>query len=202
VVCWIVALVVAAMLDALTARLMRDAGCQSFLESHRLVREILKLPGWFPFTLVAVILPVSLLHLARWRAGLFMLLATATAASNELFKFLVGRTRPFKPPDGSGRLVPFELHPLAWHVKNLSFPSGHACLAFATAAALAMLWPRSRWRFVWYGAATLVAVERVAENAHWLSDAFFGAALGIVGARVVGWLLIGSWKSTPLTSRS
>jgi membrane-associated phospholipid phosphatase len=195
-------LIGATMLDAPTARFMQGSGCQSFLESHRIVREILKLPGWFPFTLVAVILPASLLHPRRWRAGLFMLLATATAASNQLFKFLLGRTRPFKPPDGSGRPVPFEVHPLAWHVKNLSFPSGHACLAFATAAALAMLWPRSRWQFVWYGVATLVAIERVAENAHWLSDAVFGAALGIAGARVIGWLLIGSWKSNPLTSRS
>ena len=38
-----------------------------------------------------------------------------TAASNEVFKFVVGRTRPFKPPDGSGRLVPFEVARIYLH---------------------------------------------------------------------------------------
>ena len=75
------------------------------------------------------------------------------------------------------------------HETNLSFPSGHAALAFATAAALAMLWPRSRWRWVAYVVAAIVAAERVAENAHWLSDTVGAAALGVGGVHVIHWIV-------------
>ena len=197
---WTIAIAIAGAFDAPVARTMRESGVEHFLHAHARLRDTLKFPGYFGFTLLAVIIPVSLLHRARWRAGLFVLLATATSTSNLLFKWMAGRSRPFKPPDGSGRLVPFELHPFPADGTNLCFPSGHACLAFATAAALAMLCshnggcPRSKWRWTFYLVATLVAVERFAENAHWLSDTVAAAALGIGGAHLVGWLFSSSWK--------
>src|SRR5205823_11609069 len=95
-------------------------------------------------------------------------------------KWIAGRYRPFKLPElvgDSDALAPFTLHPFPPSGTNLSFPSGHACLAFATACAMGMLWPRLRW--VFYAVATLVAAERVAENAHWPSDAVAAAAVGV-----------------------
>jgi membrane-associated phospholipid phosphatase len=63
-----------------------------------------------------------------------------------------------------------------------SFPSGHASATFATASVI-------QRRFGWKAGAPLyalggyVAVSRLQENQHYLSDVVFGAALGIVAGR-------------------
>jgi len=110
-------------------------------------------------------------------AGLF-------SGVNELIKWVAGRTRPYKLFAGPGAkegayLAPFELHPFRGG-SNMAFPSGHAALAFATAAALAILMPRWRWAF--YGIAALTAAERVLEGAHYPSDVVAAAALGVGAA--------------------
>jgi membrane-associated phospholipid phosphatase len=187
VLIWLAAIALAGLLDARVAQLAHDRGSETFLTQHKVLRETIKSPGFFPFTLIVVIPLVIWRHAKRFRAGLFVLLSTLLAGSNQLVKWIAGRTRPYRPMDGSMRLAPFELHPFPpFGTKNLCFPSGHACLAFATAAALAILWPRFRWMF--YALATLVAIERVSENAHWLSDVVAGAALGIVGVKLVWWI--------------
>ncbi|MBC8105445.1 MAG: phosphatase PAP2 family protein [Anaerolineae bacterium] len=184
-------------MDLAVARAMHAAGFANFVRTHLWLRDVLTAPGWFGFTAL-VAAAVACLHPDRLRAGLFIVLTTASAALNEPIKWLVGRTRPYKLEENPGHLAPFELHPLSF-AKNLCFPSGHATLAFATAAALGILWPR--WQWLWYSIAGVVAVERFAENAHWLSDTVAGAALGIGGAHVFAWLLK-SWKINLLTSRS
>ena len=187
VAAWLAAIALAGVLDAHVALAAHDRGSEAFLIHHKLIRETLKSPGFFPFTLIVVIPLVIWRHAERWRAGLFVLCGTLLAGSNQLVKWIAGRTRPFRPMDGSTRLAPFELHPFPpFGTNNLCFPSGHACLAFATAAALAILWPRFRAAF--YALASLVAIERVSENAHWLSDTVAGAALGIAGIQLVRWL--------------
>jgi membrane-associated phospholipid phosphatase len=191
------AIALATTLDRSIAQTMRENGAESFLHQHHRLRDALKAPGWFGLTIVVAVI-VSLVHRARWRAGLFVILTTVSAALNQVIKWMVGRTRPYKIDGFGSRLAPFELHPFH-SAKNLCFPSGHATLAFATAAALGMLWPRLRW--LWYILASVVAIERIAENAHWFSDAVAGAALGIGGAYFVAWLLK-KWKINLLTSRS
>jgi membrane-associated phospholipid phosphatase len=186
IVSWLTAITAAAWIDAAVATTVRSSGSEQFLRSTRYLAAILKSPGTYWFTVV-VALAVLWKHRLRWRAALFFLLATAVSAVNGAIKWLVGRYRPFKVVDGSGRLAPFELHPFPAGGRNLCFPSGHACLAFATAAALGMLWPK--WRWVFYAGAAVVALERVAENAHWLSDVVAGAALGIGGVHAMRWLL-------------
>lgn len=65
-----------------------------------------------------------------------------------------------------------------------SFPSGHAGMAFAAAAAVtsetSKWWPKSTWYIapVMYGGATLVAISRMYDNRHWGSDVVMGAAIG------------------------
>jgi membrane-associated phospholipid phosphatase len=68
----------------------------------------------------------------------------------------------------------------------MSFPSGHTCLAFATAATLAIMIPR--WRPAFYALASVVAVERVVENAHYVTDVLAGAAVGTIAAHLTYWL--------------
>jgi membrane-associated phospholipid phosphatase len=110
-----------------------------------------------------------------WRA----LEATALAgASVELVKTAVGRRRPDISPEDAFTFRGFTL-------KDNSFPSGHTAIAFALATSLSRE-TRDRWSDAgFYALATLTAFSRVNDDRHWLSDTVFGAALGIVSARLV-----------------
>ena len=186
VIIWIVAIALAAMLDARGAAFVRSSGLEEFFRDHRWLAAALKSPGTYYFT-IAIAAIVLFARRDKWRSAVFILLATAVSGVNGAVKWIVGRHRPFKSPDEMGQLTPFEFHPFAHESKNLCFPSGHACLAFATAAALGFLWPRWRWAF--YLGAAIVAFERVAENAHWLSDSVAAAALGIAGVFLIRMIL-------------
>lgn len=60
--------------------------------------------------------------------------------------------------------------------RDLSWPSGHAALAFATAAALSYLSPTGRNMFIVI--AVFCALSRVIMMAHFYSDVILGAAIG------------------------
>jgi membrane-associated phospholipid phosphatase len=69
---------------------------------------------------------------------------------------------------------------------NLSFPSGHAASAFAVATVVASEYGDSRVvPPLAYGAATLCALSRVHDNAHWTSDVIIGSAIGYFTARAI-----------------
>jgi undecaprenyl-diphosphatase len=81
--------------------------------------------------------------------------------------------------DGSALFRP----PLSGRHKDLTLPSGHAALAFATFTVLGRALPRGRgWFFL---LACGVAASRVLVGAHFLSDVVAGAGLGYVSARAV-----------------
>jgi membrane-associated phospholipid phosphatase len=82
----------------------------------------------------------------------------------QVIKFSAQRTRP----DGT----------------SLSFPSGHASSAFATAAVLQR---HLGWKagLPAYGLAAYIAASRVQMKRHYLSDVAFGAAIGIMAGRTV-----------------
>jgi membrane-associated phospholipid phosphatase len=69
------------------------------------------------------------------------------------------------------------------HSDANSFPSGHAATAAGFAAALSWKYPRGTWLFV--ALAMAAAAQRVASSAHYPSDVFFGAAVGLMCAAVV-----------------
>lgn len=67
-----------------------------------------------------------------------------------------------------------------------SFPSGHASATFATAAVLERhLGLRGAWPTI--AVASYVAISRLHDNRHFLSDVVFGAALGTA----TGWTVVG-----------
>jgi membrane-associated phospholipid phosphatase len=65
-----------------------------------------------------------------------------------------------------------------------SLPSGHASVTFAVASTL---WQHLSWRAAapTYAVASYVALSRLHENVHWLSDVISGATLGLVVGRTV-----------------
>jgi len=58
-----------------------------------------------------------------------------------------------------------------------SFPSGHAATAAGLACALSRLYPRATWFFV--ALTALACFQRIAYQAHYLSDVLAGAAVGV-----------------------
>jgi membrane-associated phospholipid phosphatase len=107
-------------------------------------------------------------------------IAGAVSGFNGVLKWVVGRHRPVVG------IQPFKFQPFEggmqglFAAKDLCFPSGHACLAFATAAAVGLVVPR--WRYGLYTLAVLVGIERVLENAHYVSDVVAAAAFGMLTA--------------------
>jgi hypothetical protein len=88
------------------------------------------------------------------------------------FKFVIGRARPYEDQG------PYSFNPFKTNNGLLSMPSGHATVAFALSSVLA-----ERIGNIWasiglYGAATMTGFSRMYHNQHWLSDVFFGAAIG------------------------
>lgn len=140
---------------------------------------VLKVPGNFLFTLGVCVLLV-LFHRRSWQAAVPLLISgPMVGAGYLLLKWMVGRRRPIIVA------TPFDFHPFAHGFmglvraeSGLSFPSGHASLAFATATCLTAALPRGWVLFL--GVALCVGAERVLENAHYLSDVVAGAGLGIL----------------------
>jgi hypothetical protein len=113
---------------------------------------------------------------AGFEEGRVMLEAGAlTAVSTSLFKFAAGRSRPNETDQVDD-----------WRSGGDSFPSLHVSTAFAVGTVLAESGGEDyRWlrRGIGYGLATATAYARLDSNAHWLSDAVAGAALGIATAQ-------------------
>jgi hypothetical protein len=91
----------------------------------------------------------------------------------------------------SGRYRPdSEKGPFAWRgptmTSSISFPSGHSTMAFALASVIATEYNDNILiDIASYGTASVVAFERVYEDAHWTSDVFFGAVIGVVIGRTI-----------------
>ena len=80
---------------------------------------------------------------------------------------------------------------------SLSFPSGHAAITFAAATVIER---HLGWRkaILGYGIASYVAVSRLHDNRHWLSDVVFGAGVGSIAGRTVVHHRADYWAVTPV----
>jgi hypothetical protein len=67
----------------------------------------------------------------------------------------------------------------------LSFPSGDASTAFAIASVVASEYDNIVVPTLAYTAASLIALERVYNNAHWSSDVFVGSAIGYFTGKAI-----------------
>ena len=203
---WLLAFGFALLADAYVASHIYSSGTYDHVKNS-IFFQLLKAPGTFYVTLLAIAL--------AWRAGtsLFraIVLLCSSAAIAGLFysilKWTFGRPRPISNAIFNSN--PRQLHFFdgGWYglfrsSPDLSFPSGHACLAFATATALSMCIPR--WAAAFYTVAAMVGMERVLEGAHYVSDVVAGAGFGILAALVAGrlcdWMLTRSRTGNELAS--
>jgi membrane-associated phospholipid phosphatase len=89
-------------------------------------------------------------------------------------KYLAGRTRPFGDK-GTFHFDPLKFPPPS---SSLSFPSGHATTAFALTSVIAQQYHSIPLAIGLYGCATTVALGRINNNVHFLSDVFWGGVIG------------------------
>jgi membrane-associated phospholipid phosphatase len=134
-----------------------------------------------PVVLVVVVFAVAVLDPRRKRAVTRLLLALLVGMILfQIGKKSVDRTRPGAYAGttwhGMWNGVDWEERP----VSNRSFPSGHTTTAFAFGLSLAALYPRLRWLFVLL--AVGCGLSRVIISAHWPSDCWTGAWIGITAS--------------------
>ncbi len=79
---------------------------------------------------------------------------------------------------------------------NCSFPSGHAAVTFADATVIER---HLGWKYsvIGYAIASYVAMSRLHDNDHFLSDVVFGAAVGSIAGRTVVHHARDYWALTP-----
>ena len=176
VLLWLIAFAVALSLDRHVAE---------WIQTHKPINRTsrlawaLKLPGYFPVTLVIAAL-LGFFHRRSWSVALPLILSgPLVGIAYTLMKWIVGRHRPVIA------IAPFAFHPFAHGLSGLihaesglSFPSGHTALAFATATCLTVA--LRRWSALFLLIASAVGAERILENAHYLSDVIAGAGVGIL----------------------
>ena len=197
VAAWIALIALSMLLDRPVANFAKANNIPQWLKSTGLA-TVLKIPGeYFVTAVLAAVATYFYARQPKWHAGAFILLCGLISGVNGFIKWIAGRARPYKmlASKQDAELNPFYFQPFfhgisgMFGTSNLCFPSGHAALAFANAAGLAILFPRWRWAF--YAVASLTAAERFLETAHYFSDTVAAAALGIGGAHLLAWLFGG-----------
>jgi membrane-associated phospholipid phosphatase len=93
-----------------------------------------------------------------------------TALATESIKYMAGRARPFTDQG------PYSFKPFPGNIDRLkSLPSGHASLAFALFTPFAETY--TRWIYL---IPASVAIGRVYQDKHWLSDVIAGGGIGLI----------------------
>jgi membrane-associated phospholipid phosphatase len=95
-------------------------------------------------------------------------------------KYVFGRRRPWSGDDH----MDFKLF-RGDKGKFRSFPSGHTTSAVAFGSVMAMAINNTTWKVFWYSSASLVALSRIYNNNHWLTDTVLAAAITHSIARYV-----------------
>lgn len=94
-------------------------------------------------------------------------------------KLLLGRRRPRDELE----LNRYGFIPWGFDLKHNSFPSGHALTIFCVAVIATTLLPQAS--LLWFAIALWLALTRALLTAHFLSDVFVGAGIGLLCAREV-----------------
>lgn len=167
---------------------LEDGPIRTLLKDHR-IPFLFKLMhiltwlgvGWVLAAVAAGLFGIGYLrgNLKLMKAAVLSMIALAVSGlAVQIIKHIIGRPRPRLTDQG---MVGWGASLQSGHD---SFPSGHAFSSFAMAAVLSSFYPAGQW--IWYSLAVLVAITRIYIDAHFASDVFIGAVLGV---------LIGIWAS-------
>ena len=171
-------------------------GFKTYRDDHGWVRAvspvITKMGSWGAWGVAGLFLGVGLVSGNKTSTETAVLASNAMLQSAILvgvLKGLFGRQRP-EYADGldhwSGPTGFFKMYEKGQLGRYDSFPSGHAITAFSLATVLAMQYGDTVWVPVLsYTVATGVALSRVTESKHWLSDVLVGGVLGHLVGRLV-----------------
>jgi membrane-associated phospholipid phosphatase len=201
-----VCLVLALFVDLPLLLHLQSAAWQALRPVFHIIDNLGRVEGYL---IVAVLTYVSCLVVAWRRRGetdpqawyrriarhclLYFAALATTAAAIHLLKSFVARPRPGSLlQEGYGLGAPFTGSP--WD----SFPSGHAQVAFVTAAVLASLAPR--WAPAFYLLAALAAAARVVTGWHYLSDTVASAFIAVVVVRLLARVFLDPARSWPARS--
>ncbi len=126
------------------------------------------------------------------RKGVYIFASVfASGAFIMVIKGLVGRARPYLfETEG-----PRGFDPLSFASEYASWPSGHTTTAFAMAAAVALVYPKTR--YIGFALAILAGYSRMPLEAHYLADVIIGATIGTLGAIAMYRLLAGRLGLAP-----
>lgn len=124
------------------------------------------------------------------RIGLESFLVSGIAT--QILKHTFGRERPSAATQSGGRWngVFFLLNQGSGkhggYAQFDAFPSGHTATVFAAATTFSEVFHDSPWvSYASYTVATSVAISRVMERTHWLSDCFVGGLIGYFSTKLV-----------------
>lgn len=109
----------------------------------------------------------------------FILALGAGSAVIHTLKLLLSRRRPRDELE----LCQYGFIPFGFDLKRNSFPSGHSLTIFCVAVVATSVCP---WGApVWFAIALWLGLTRALINAHFLSDVFVGAGIGLIASREV-----------------
>jgi len=133
--------------------------------------------------IVGIVLVIAVLDpWHRYAIPRILAASLGSGLAANVLKLFVARTRPHHfDLHGNGLESFVDWFPLAGNVSwEQSFPSSHTATAVGLAVVLACYYPRGRWLFP--ALAALAGAQRVLEQSHFLSDIFWGAAVGCIFA--------------------
>jgi membrane-associated phospholipid phosphatase len=171
--------VAALAVDMPLANWIRAGNCPGPIEILCNLSEV------FCHGLGVVMLVVTIAVLDPWHRYAIPRILAASLGSGliaNMLKLLVGRFRPLHHDLHGGGLETFTSWlPLVGNGSwEQSFPSSHTATAAGLAIVLVYFYPRGRWLFP--ALAACAGFQRVTDQYHFLSDVFWGAAVGCIFA--------------------
>lgn len=104
----------------------------------------------------------------------------------QILKHTFGRERPSNSTMEGGKWSgPFITHKGKSIASFDAFPSGHTATIFAAASTISYIYPKGPVPYISYGIASLVALSRVTESTHWLSDCLVGGLIGYFSTKFI-----------------
>src|SRR6478752_2084390 len=149
------------------------------------ILKLCSLSEIFSHGLGVLLILIAIAVLDPWHRYAIPRIAAASLGSGlvaNALKLFVARMRPHHFDLNGHGLESFgEWFPLLTNSSwEQSFPSSHTATAAGLAIVLACFYPRGRWLFP--AMAGLAGAQRVLEHSHFLSDVFWGAAIGCIFA--------------------